>query len=201
MIVYACSSNANKLKEFALAAGAIAIQPLPQLAARAAPEETGATFEENAKLKGVYYSALTSELVFADDSGLEVDALGGAPGVHSARYAGPGATDGANNELLLRNLGGAQNRSARFVCVIAVARQAKVLGTFRGTVAGAILREPRGTGGFGYDPLFFYPPLGCTLAEIGAEEKFAVSHRGRAVRAMCQWLAGAFEEKLQAGQN
>ncbi|MBV9763072.1 MAG: RdgB/HAM1 family non-canonical purine NTP pyrophosphatase [Acidobacteriaceae bacterium] len=188
MTVYACSSNANKLKEFELAAGEIKLEPLPRLGAIAAPEETGATFEENAAIKAVYYSGFTAELVFADDSGLEVDALGGAPGVHSARYAGAGATDQANNELVLRNLGNASNREARFVCVIALARNGAVLKSFRGTVEGAILRQSRGAGGFGYDPLFFYAPLDCSLAELGPEEKFAVGHRGQAARAMCDWL-------------
>src|SRR6185437_9326233 len=136
-----------------------------------------------------YYSGFTSELVFADDSGLEVDALDGAPGVYSARYAGPNATDADNNELLLQRLKPAGNRSARFVCVIAVARAGRILETFRGTVEGCILYQPRGDGGFGYDPLFFYPPFGQTLAEATPETKFSVSHRGKALRAMMQWLA------------
>ena len=194
MIVYACSTNPGKLREFRLAArefgaGNIVIEPLPGREKIDPPEETGATFEENAALKAAYYSGFTSELVFADDSGLEVDALDGAPGVYSARYAGPDATDADNNELLLQQLKAAEDRSARFVCVIAVAHKGRVLETFRGTVEGSILYQPRGHGGFGYDPLFFYPPFGQTLAEATPEAKFSVSHRGKALRAMMQWLA------------
>lgn len=194
MIVYACSTNPGKLHEFRLAArefgaGKIVIEPLPGREKIDPPEEPGTTFQENAALKAAYYAAFTSELVFADDSGLEVDALGGAPGVYSARYAGENATDAENNELLLQRLKSAGDRSARFVCVIAVARASRVLETFRGTVEGRILSQPRGEGGFGYDPLFFYPPFGMTLAEATPEAKFSVSHRGKALRAMMQWLA------------
>lgn len=193
MIVYACSSNPGKLKEFALAANSsrdldLAIEPLPMLRNVPPPEENAATFEENACTKAIYYSAFTQELVFADDSGLEVDALGGAPGVLSARYAGLGATDEANNALLLRNLEAITQPSGRFVCVIALARQSNVLQTFRGAVEGQILRAPRGTGGFGYDPLFYYPPLRCSFAELAPEQKFAVSHRGIAVRKLLSFL-------------
>jgi XTP/dITP diphosphohydrolase len=189
MILYACSTNAGKLRDFALASreagvAGLVIEPLPGLRDIAPPEENGSTFEENARLKAAYYSRFTSELVFADDSGIEVDALGGAPGVYSARYAGPEATDAANNELLLRNLEGVTDRAARFVCVIALARDGRVLETVRGSVEGEILRAPRGEGGFGYDPLFFYPPRRCAFAELSAEEKFAVSHRGNALRAL-----------------
>jgi XTP/dITP diphosphohydrolase len=191
--LYACSTDPGKLKEFALAARSwhvpdLVIEPLPQLGHVAAPEETADSFEENARAKAIYYSAFTPELVFADDSGLEVDALGGAPGVISARYAGLGATDEANNALLLRNLGSATQRTARFVCVIALARAGEVLQTFRGTVEGEILETPRGVNGFGYDPLFYYPPLGCSFAELAPEEKFAVSHRGNALRALLKFL-------------
>lgn len=193
MIVYACSGNQGKLREFALAArdsGAadISIEPLPGLNKIASPEETGTTFEENAALKAVYYSAFTPELVFADDSGIEVEALRGAPGVYSARFAGPEATDADNNQLLLQRLGSADNRRGRFVCVIGVAHRGNLLHNFRGTVEGQILHESCGEGGFGYDPLFFYPPLKKTLAELTPEEKFAVSHRGKALRAMIEWL-------------
>lgn len=193
MIIYACSGNPGKLREFDLAsnhsdATDISIEPLPRLKEIGSPEETGETFEENAILKAIYYSGFTSELVFADDSGIEVDALGGAPGVYSARFAGLNATDEANNRLLLHRLGSAGNRNGRFVCVIAVVCGGKLLQTFRGTVEGQILHELCGTGGFGYDPLFFYPPLQQTLAELPAEEKFAVSHRGKALRAMIEWL-------------
>jgi XTP/dITP diphosphohydrolase len=193
MILYACSTNAGKLREFALAAGQsgvdeLEIEPLPELKHIAPPEEDGATFEENARLKAAYYSGFTREPVFADDSGLEVDALGGAPGVYSARYAGVGATDVENNALLLRNLEGVRDRKARFVCAIALAHQGQVVETVRGSVEGEILDEPRGDGGFGYDPLFFYPPRKCSFAELSAEEKFAVSHRGNALRELFRRL-------------
>jgi XTP/dITP diphosphohydrolase len=123
-------------------------------------------------------------LLFADDSGLEVDALGGAPGVLSARYAGRHGDDEANNRLLLENLRGATDRKARFVCAIALVEAGRVRGVYRGAVEGVIIDAPRGAGGFGYDPLFYYPPFGQTFGEAGGEEKFAVSHRGQAMRAM-----------------
>jgi XTP/dITP diphosphohydrolase len=194
MNLYACSTNPGKLKEFALAARSLhapdlVIEPLPQLGQVPEPNESGTSFEENACAKAIYYSAFTPELVFADDSGLEVDALGGAPGVLSARYAGPDATDQGNNALLLRNLRSTTQRTARFVCVIALARAGEVLQTFRGTVEGEILRAPRGVNGFGYDPLFYYPPLGCSFAELAPEQKFAVSHRGNALRGLVKSLA------------
>jgi XTP/dITP diphosphohydrolase len=195
MILYACSSNPGKLKDFALAACPVVVEPLPGLGKIAPPEETGATFEENARLKALYYSRFTPELVFADDSGIEVDALRGAPGVYSARYAGPNATDAENNTRLLRELEGVAERSARFVCVIILARAGEVLGTFSGAAEGEILPAPRGSGGFGYDPLFFYPPSACAFAELTPEEKLSVSHRGKALRALCEFLS---QEEFQA---
>ncbi len=192
MILFACSTNAGKLREFAFAANSapdLTIEPLAILGSVPAPEENGATFEENARIKAIYYSGFTQESVFADDSGLEVDALSGAPGVISARYAGPDATDEANNALLLRNLESIAQRTGRFVCVIALARQGKVLQTFRGAVEGEILRAARGANGFGYDPLFYYPPFACSFAELAPEQKFAVSHRGIAVRSMLDSLS------------
>jgi len=153
--------------------------------------ETGATFEENAILKACHYGPHAPGLLFADDSGLEVDALGGAPGVYSARFAGQTATDAANNRVLLDTLNGVQPRSARFVCVIALVDRDRVLGTFRGVIEGLITDEPRGSGGFGYDPLFYYPPFGCTFGEAPPEQKFSVSHRGQALRAMLDALPSA----------
>ena len=119
--------------------------------------------------------------MFADDSGLAVDALGGAPGVYSARYAGPEATDAANNQLLAGALSGIADRAAQFICVIALARQRGLLATFRGEVEGTLAEEPHGTGGFGYDPLFYYPPFGCTFGEAPLADKMRVSHRSRAL--------------------
>src|SRR5207248_2994310 len=127
-------------------------------------------------------SVFTSKAVLADDSGLEVDALQGAPGVYSARYAGPNATDEDNNNLLLRELRNATDRHARFVCVLALAQGGRLLTTVRGVVEGRILAAPCGHGGFGYDPLFFYPPLNRSFAELTSQEKFRVSHRGNALR-------------------
>src|SRR5581483_3069348 len=129
------------------------------------------------------------EFVFADDSGLEVEALHGAPGVHSARYAGVGATDAANNALLLRNLQNETNRTARFVCVIALAQEGRMVATCRGTVEGRIRTVPLGSNGFGYDPLFFYPPFARTFAQLSPREKLSVSHRGEALRALFERVA------------
>jgi XTP/dITP diphosphohydrolase len=191
MKIYCATGNPGKLREFRLAGEVlgIEIEPLSGLKSIVAPEETGATFEDNAKIKAEYYSRFAPGPLFADDSGLEVDALGGEPGVYSARYAGENATDRANNELLLARLGASAQRSARFVCVIAVARAGQSLKTFRGTVEGEIIHETRGPGGFGYDPMFFYPPFGCTFGETDDERKFSVSHRGNALRAMLAWLS------------
>ncbi len=184
MIVYAASTNPGKLHEFSLAARRVHIAPVPDLKNIPPPEENGATFEENASSKAVYYSSFTPELVLADDSGLEVDALDGAPGIHSARYSGPNATDASNNELLLRNLSHSGNRKARFVCAAAIARAGQILTVARGTVEGEILTMPRGKRGFGYDPLFFYPPLARSFAELTSEEKLKVSHRGKALHTL-----------------
>jgi XTP/dITP diphosphohydrolase len=193
MTVYACSSNRAKLEELILAGSVsglanVRIEPLPTLAQIPAPIENGTSFEENASIKAEYYSSFTEDLVLADDSGLEVVALRGAPGIHSARYAGPNATDASNNELLLRRLENQENREARFVSSVAVARAGRVLTTVRGSVEGQILKRPRGDEGFGYDPLFFYPPLDHTFAELTRDQKFAVSHRGHALRNLFTYL-------------
>ena len=189
MLVYCATTNAGKLREFRAAAeGAFAVEPLPDLKSIEAPEETGATFEENAILKARYYGAFTGERLFAEDSGLEVDALGGAPGVYSARFSGPGATDDANNTALIRALQDEPDRTARYVCVIALVRGTEVLGTFRGTVEGKIAHDPQGNGGFGYDPFFFYPPFDATFGEVSTERKQTVSHRGAAFRQMKAYL-------------
>ncbi len=191
MTIWCASGNVGKLREFRLAGELLGVdvQPLPDLKSIPAPDETGATFEENARLKAAYYSQFAPGLLFADDSGLAVDALAGDPGVYSARYAGEHATDDANNRLVVERLGDDPNRTARFVCVIALAKGGEVVETFRGEVEGQLLSEARGPGGFGYDPLFYYPPFGCTFGEVDDEKKFAVSHRGNAVRAMLAYLA------------
>jgi len=195
VILYCATTNAGKLREFRLAAeryggGRIRIEPLPGLQAIAAPPETGRSFEENAAAKALYYSSLAPGPLFAEDSGLEVEALGGAPGVYSARFAGPDAGDEANNRLLLEKLQGVADRRARYVCVAALAERGRLVGSFRGTVEGRIAEAPRGTGGFGYDPLFYYEPFGATFGEVSAERKMAVSHRGEAMRRLLGWLLG-----------
>jgi XTP/dITP diphosphohydrolase len=183
--LFCATGNPGKAREFALAAGErIVIQPLPDFRAIAPCVEDGATFAENAIIKARYYGARAPGLLFADDSGLEVDALGGAPGVFSARFSGPGATDESNNRLLLEKLRGVEDRRARFVCAIALVENGQLAGVYNGSVEGIILDAPRGAGGFGYDPLFYYPPFGCTFGEVEGERKFAVSHRGQALRAM-----------------
>ena len=190
MKIYCATGNRGKLREFQLAGelSAIDIEPLAGLDRIEPPAENGATFEENARLKAVYYSRFAPGRLFADDSGLEVDALGGAPGVYSARYAGAHATDRANNALLLERLSDKPNRAARFVCVIALAENGLVRQTFRGEVEGEILRDARGAGGFGYDPFFYFPPFECSFGEVDGPRKFAVSHRGKALRELLKYL-------------
>ena len=188
--LYCATGNAGKLREFRMAASLapVEIELLPAFRELPACVEDGATFEENAILKARHYGAHTPGPLFADDSGLEVDALGGAPGVYSARFSGPRATDESNNRLLLEKLRNAQDRTARFVCVIALVENGHLHGTFRGVVEGRILDAPRGPGGFGYDPLFYYPPFGCTFGEATDEQKLSVSHRGQALVAMLRAL-------------
>ena len=193
MTVYYATTNPGKLHEFSLiaahyGAGQLDVLPLPGLNAIAPPAETGATFVENAVIKAEYYSAFAGGLVFADDSGLVVDALNGAPGIYSARYAGEGATSAANNARVLEALRDANDRSARFVCAIAIATGRRSLETFDGAVEGRLLSEARGPSGFGYDPLSFYAPFNCTFGEASAERKLLVSHRGKAMEKMIQWI-------------
>ena len=189
-ILYCATSNTGKLREFRGAATAgWEIEPLPALRDVPAPEETGDTFEENAIAKARYYAAFAPGVpVFAEDSGLEVEALGGEPGVYSARFAGADATDDDNNRLLLERLGASRDRGARYVAVIGLVLPDQSIYSFRGTVEGEVLRAPKGAGGFGYDPLFFYPPFGSTFAQVSADEKLTVSHRGRAAAAMMKFL-------------
>jgi XTP/dITP diphosphohydrolase len=186
MIVYCATSNPGKLREFQLAAPDFDVRALP--APVAPPEEHGDTFEANAIEKARAYGKHTPEFLFADDSGLEVDALGGAPGVHSARYAGERATDADNNALLLDRMVDIQKRSARFVCVIALVRAGRLVKTFRGSVEGRILDRARGAGGFGYDPLFYHEPFGLTFGEATLDQKMRVSHRAQALEQMFTYL-------------
>jgi XTP/dITP diphosphohydrolase len=157
----------------------------------AAPEETGSTFAENARTKALFYAGATGELTVAEDSGLEIDALGGMPGVESARFGGVNTTYPEKFTLIYEALhaAGAPTSTARFVCALALARPGAIVFETRGAVEGRVAPEPKGTGGFGYDPIFFYPPFGGTLAEVG-ERKSAVSHRGQAFRALRSFLLG-----------
>jgi XTP/dITP diphosphohydrolase len=201
--MYAATSSQGKLRDFRTAAQAhsLAIEPLPDLDKIPPPEENGATFEANATLKAVYYSRLVpGALVLADDSGLEVDALHGAPGVRSARFAAdsglvdsPDANDNTdvwNNVLLLQKLARVPQpqRTARYRCVLVAARDGQALHSAEGTVEGVILEAPRGTGGFGYDPLFYLPALDLSMAELDLETKLSLSHRGRAIAALLPML-------------
>jgi len=201
LTLYAATTNPGKLRDFSIAAAdsGIRIEPLPNPRAIPAPEEDQPTFEGNARLKAAYYSRFTAGLVLADDSGLEVDALQGEPGVRSARYAQdagyvpPSAsrtltTDERNNLYLLDRMTDKAQRTARYHCVLALAQGGEVLVTADGRVEGEILTAPRGTGGFGYDPLFFLPALHRTMAEVSLAEKHTLSHRGRAFRALLPQL-------------
>ncbi len=193
MKLYCATTNPGKLREFRLGVERLGgrrfeIEALPGIEKIVPPEETGANFEENAIIKALYYSSQAGRPLFVDDSGLAVDALGGAPGVLSARFAGEGATDEANNRLLIERMRDVENRTARFISVVALAGKGKLIGTFRGEVEGELIDSPRGANGFGYDPLFFHPPFGSTLAEVSPEQKLTVSHRGKAVEAMLRFL-------------
>jgi XTP/dITP diphosphohydrolase len=207
LILHAATTNPGKLCDFSAAAAdsGIVIEPLPGLESIPAPDEDQPTFAGNARVKAEYYSRIGAErgsllLVLADDSGLEVDVLQGEPGVRSARFAldagytlpatqATATTDERNNLYLLERMEGVAHRAARYHCVLALARAGAVLATADGTVEGAILTAPRGRGGFGYDPLFILPELGRTMAEISLQEKHALSHRGRAFRALLPQLA------------
>ena len=187
--LWCATTNPGKLREFQAALhAAFDIRIVPRLDRVPPAPETGATFEENAAQKALYYASRAPGPVFVDDSGLEVNALDGAPGVHSARFAGPEADDAENNRLLLERMHGVENRTARFVCVVALAESDRLIQTFRAEVEGRLLTGPRGGNGFGYDPLFFYPPLNATFAEITLAQKMKVSHRSRALAAMRKWI-------------
>ena len=178
MRIYCATSNPGKLREFQKAAPDFEIVPI----SLPAPEETRRTFEENALLKAQYYGANLDGYLFVDDSGIEVDALGGRPGVDSAHF---------NNQWLLEQLRSVDDRTARFVCVIALVHNGKDLKLFRGAVEGRVLKEERGTNGFGYDPLFYYEPFGCTFGEADTEAKMRVSHRAQALEQMFTFLRSA----------
>jgi XTP/dITP diphosphohydrolase len=194
--LYLASSNPGKLKEFSAIAeanhSAIELALLPGFAELAVYPENAPTFAENAVGKALYASTSTGEAVCADDSGLVVPALDGQPGVHSARYAGINATGTQNIEKLLAAMADLkdQERAAHFVCVLAVARKGNVLAVITNRVDGYILEVPRGAGGFGYDPLFYFPPLNKSFAELSGGEKNLFSHRGKAFRRLLEVLPG-----------
>jgi XTP/dITP diphosphohydrolase len=177
VIVYCATGNPGKLREFRMAAPDFDLRAI----SLPAPEENGRTFEENACAKALYYGARVEGYLFADDSGIEVEALGGTPGVDSAHF---------DNAWLLDQMRGVENRAARFVCVIALVHHGTLVDTFRGSVEGRVLEAPRGANGFGYDPLFYYEPFGCTFGEASLEQKMRFSHRAQALAAMFTYLRG-----------
>jgi XTP/dITP diphosphohydrolase len=195
--LFLASSNAGKLAEYRALTStpstslSVDLELVPDFDALPAFEENAPTFAENAAGKALHYSRLHDGLVFADDSGLVVPALGGAPGVHSARYAGLQATNSQRIEKLLGEMRGKRGpeRAAYFVCAIALAKEGRALAIVTDRVDGEILETPRGSGGFGYDPVFYCPALGKTFAELPAEEKNQLSHRGKAFRKLLAALS------------
>ena len=199
--IYLATTNPGKVREFREAAQAldVALDPLPRMAEVPPAVEDGTTFEQNARIKAAYYSRLApGELVLAEDSGLAVDALNGAPGVHSARYAAvlhsgvasdQNSDDQANNAALIAQLEllNQDRYTGKYISVIALARDGQTLVTFTDEVPGELITAPRGTQGFGYDPLFYFPALGKTFAELPLEQKRQHSHRGKAFRKFLEW--------------
>jgi XTP/dITP diphosphohydrolase len=200
-IIYLATSNSGKVREFREAAQSfsLALDPLPGLANIASPIEDGTTFEQNACIKAEYYSRFApGELILAEDSGLSVDALNGAPGVYSARYAAmlqsgdashENSSDQANNQALITQLERlpGSHFAGKYVCVIALARDGATLATFTGEAHGELRTIPLGTLGFGYDPLFYFPALNKTFAELSLDQKREHSHRGKAFRSFLDW--------------
>ena len=198
MRLFIATTNPDKLREISavLAGRKVDLASLADLPPIAEPEETGATFEENARLKAFYYAGHVERhagpevLTVAEDSGLVVDALDGEPGVRSARFVRPDASYPERFQEIYRRLAAAgRPRTARFVCALAVVRGGRLLFETTGTIEGEISETPRGGRGFGYDPIFYYPPYGRTLAEVGDEEKLRVAHRGHAFRKLAVWLS------------
>ncbi len=191
MTLVVATTNGHKLAEIARILDGLdcAVEPISAHASTPPPEETGRTFAENARLKALHYGRLVPHLTVADDSGLEIDGLNGEPGVRSARFGGP--TYPEKFALIYERLRAraALGSPARFVCAVAVAERGDVVFEARGTIEGRIADRPAGDGGFGYDPIFFYPPYDSTLAEVSAERKAAVSHRGHAFRKLRAFLA------------
>ena len=195
--LFVASSNPGKLREYRAlaepAGAAVHLEFLPGFDSLPPFDEIWPTFAENAAGKALHYSRSVAGLVVADDSGIVVPTLGGAPGVHSARYAGPNASDADRIRKLLGEMQGkkGEERRARFVCVVAVAEGRNMQGVFSASAEGILLEEPRGENGFGYDPIFLFPPLGKTFAEISRAEKNVHSHRGKAFHKAFDFLMGA----------
>lgn len=192
MILLVATTNAGKLREIRdlLASAPVDLISLRDIPPIEEPEETGETFEENARLKARYYAAHSRLLTVAEDSGLVVDALDGEPGVRSARFLGPDATYPQRFDEIYRRLALRPDapRTARFVCALALARDSDILFETTAAVEGVVAERPRGSGGFGYDPILFHPAYGRTLADVTHEEKLRVSHRGTAFRRLSEWL-------------
>lgn len=187
--IYLATGNSHKAEEIqAMLGDEITVKDLRSLPEVGEIIEDADTFQGNADIKALAVSALTEELVIADDSGLCVEALDGAPGIYSARYAGEGATMTENKARLIKNLDGISNRKASFICVISVARGGEILTRFRGECSGVLLREESGEGGFGYDPLFIPDGYEKTFAELPAEVKNQISHRAHALSAFKEWM-------------
>jgi XTP/dITP diphosphohydrolase len=205
------TTNADKLREIRglLADLPLTLAGLREFPAVEEPEEIGATFAENARLKALYYAARLTpgttddDVVVAEDSGLVVDALDGEPGVYSARFVRPDASYPERFEEIYRRLAARPRhpRAARFVCAIAVVRGGELVFQTEGTVEGEIASAPRGSAGFGYDPIFYYPPYGSTLAEVSEDEKLRVAHRGVAFRRLAQWLRPNLEQRTKNGER
>jgi XTP/dITP diphosphohydrolase len=199
--LFLASSNPGKLREYNVLASDrdVEIELLPQFGELPPFDESAPTFAENAAGKALHYSRLVTDAVIADDSGLVVPALGGAPGVHSARYVGPNVTDADRCQKLLEAMRGktGKERWAKFVCVLALAQHGRAIAVFSASAEGLIAESPRGTRGFGYDPIFYFQELGRTYAEMSGEQKNEYSHRGRAFRKLLAFLASP--EKLEIG--
>ncbi len=195
--LFVASSNLGKLREYRAlaepASVAVDLVSIPNFDSLPVFDEIWPTFAENAAGKALHYSRFAPGIVITDDSGLVVPVLGGAPGVHSARYAGPSASDADRIQKLLAEMRGkeGEDRQARFVCVVAVAEAGTMRGLFSASAQGILLNEPRGQGGFGYDPIFFFPALGKTYAEISRDEKNLYSHRGKAFHKALNFLLNA----------
>lgn len=196
------TTNRGKLAEIRLILADLphAFVTLDDVPGIADPEETGATFVENARQKALHYARASGLPTIAEDSGLEIDALGGEPGIYSSRYNGATYPEKFTRLYAALRERGADGSPARFICAVAFARSDRVVFEARGTVEGLIAREPRGEHGFGYDPIFYHPPSGRTLAELEADEKRAVSHRGHAFRALREFLAGLAPSDLEGAR-